>query len=116
MLRSSTRVGLSYSDVTRTQSLQFSTAGAYEIDSDGETDVSDPFAQLAYALNGANSRLSFSANYRRTDLDNVFVPLELGTADGDVISTIAEIDIFKKKVMIKNTGSAGCGSFQRCSA
>ena len=70
-LRSRTSLGLTYSDITRTQDFQFSLGGAYEID-DGGTNLDDPFARLSYAREGANSRLSFSADYTRTDLDDAF--------------------------------------------
>lgn len=90
VLRSSTRLGLSYSDVTRTQSFRFNTGGAYEIDSDGESGLNDPFATLSYALTGANSRLNFSADYRETDLDDVFasqalIPVTDGDGDADPV-------------------------------
>ncbi len=85
ILRSSTSLGLAYSDVTRTQAFRFSTAGAYDIDSDGQTEFSDPFARLSYALEGANSRLNLSARYSRTDLDDAFFDLSLIPPEDDIL-------------------------------
>ena len=91
ILRSSTRVGLAYSDITRTQSFLLSTGGAYDIDSDGQTDLSDPFVRLSYAREGANSRLTFSADYTRTDLDDAFSNLALIPPDDDVVDPVTGI-------------------------
>ena len=76
-LRYSTRLGIDYRDITRTQELRFSTNANFETDNNDTSEISDPFASLSYAREGANSRFSFSADYRRTDLDDVSLPLEL---------------------------------------
>jgi hypothetical protein len=92
VFRSSTRVGLSYSDITRTQSLRFTTGGSYDIDNDGDSDLSDPFVRLSYALEGANSRLSFSGNYIRSNLDDAFSTAPLVDSDGDIVSETGRIE------------------------
>ena len=76
-LRSSTRVGLVYSDITRTQDFRLSAGGDYYVDTDGERGPGDLFARLAYALEGANSRLSFSADFARVDLEDALSNLAL---------------------------------------
>ncbi|MEO0369834.1 MAG: hypothetical protein AAF231_00115 [Pseudomonadota bacterium] len=85
-LRSSTSFGLEYADITRNQSLRLSLRGVYEVDDEND-EVSDPFAELSYALEGSNTRLAFSANFRRTDLDDAFVPLELLPVGFDPVNT-----------------------------
>jgi hypothetical protein len=93
IFRSSTRLGLSYSDITRTQSLRFTTGGSYDIDSDGETDLRDPFMRLSYALEGANSRLSFSGDYIETDLDDAFLRDPIAGSDpDDIVSEVGRIE------------------------
>lgn len=95
-LRSTTRLGLNYSDITRTQRLEFAAGGAYEADTDNETDFTDPFARLSYALEGRNNRLEFTADYRRVDLDDLSIPLSLllpGVALPDqIVNDVAQIE------------------------
>ncbi len=96
ILRASSSVGLAYSDITRTQTFRFSTGGSYDVDSDGQTDLSDPYVQLFYGLEGANSRLNLSADYIRTNLDDAFSTVVLtppgGTPGIDPVTGIALIE------------------------
>lgn len=92
VFRSSTRVGLSYSDITRTQALRISTGGSYDIDSNGDSDLSDPFVRMTYALAGANSRLNFSGNYIRTNLNDAFATVPLVDIVDDIVSETARIE------------------------
>ncbi len=98
-LRSSTRLGLSYRDITRTQRLEFSAAGTLELDSSEDTDdsdVADPFARFVYALEGRNTRFRFAADYRRTDLEDTFLPLSFlapgVTLPDELVDEVARIE------------------------
>lgn len=110
VFQSDTRLGLVYSDVTRTQSLQFSLRGSYEADSDGDTDISDPYAELTYALEGANSRLTFSATHLRTNLDDAFADVPFFRVDdltGEVLETVAGTALIEGGVRINNAYTLG---------
>lgn len=95
-LRSSTALGLSYSDVTRNQRLEFSARATYEIDNGDDGEFADPFARLSYALQGANTRLGFSAEYRQVDLDDISIPLSLllpgVILPDEIVNDVAQIE------------------------
>ena len=97
-LRSSTRLGFDYRDITRTQRLIFSSNATYEVDQGGESDVSDPFVAFSYAREGTNTRFSFSADYRRIDLDEVTLSLS------DLFTDIDFADQVVDNVAIIETG------------
>jgi hypothetical protein len=78
------RFGLHLNTATRVQSLAFSLEGLARIGSDDALTLRDPSAELAYQLEGANSRLSFTGLYRESPVD-VFEPV-IGP-DGSVSPT-----------------------------
>lgn len=106
VLRSSTRVGLSYSDITRTQAFDFTTGGAYNIDSDGQTELNDPFARLSYALEGANSHLDLSASYVQVNLDDA-VSNYAGVPGGNPLNPVSGVALIEEGVRINTDYALG---------
>lgn len=95
ILRSSTSFGLRYNDITRRHQLQLRFSGDYEADKN-VNQISDPFARLSYALQGDNTRLELNADYRRTDLDDISIPLSLllpeQVLENQIIDDVAQIE------------------------
>lgn len=70
VLQSRTALDFAFDSVTRTQTLSFDLGGALVVDTDGDAGIEEPYARFAYAIEGANSRLSLDADYRRVDLNS----------------------------------------------
>ena len=93
VLQSVTSLGVAVNSITRTQSFQLGFGGAFEADTDGDTDFADPYLRMSYALEGANSRLSASANYTRFDIDDAFTQsTPISTDPDDPVSGTARIE------------------------
>lgn len=77
---SRTKLDFAFSSATRTQSLSFNLGGAMVVNKLDDVKFDAPYARFSYAIEGANSRLSLDARYRRKDLDStvqrLVVPLD----------------------------------------
>lgn len=83
VLQSRSTLGIAFDSNTRTQRFSFDTGGVYEIDTDGDSDLSEPYARATYGLEGANSRLDLFADYRRVDLDDLTTTRLVSPIDPD---------------------------------
>lgn len=86
-----TTLGLTLNSETRSQTLSFSlnTGLRYAIGSLNGRDrftVEDPRAQLTYALESRASRLSFDADYQRSDIDDTVFLLDVFDPDSEVVA------------------------------
>lgn len=95
-LQSRSSIDFAFKSITRTQSLTFDLGGAYEIDTDGNSGIDNPYARFAYAIEGANSRLSLSSQYRRVDIDDTITTFRENPDDPDL--PIVETDQIERGV------------------
>lgn len=95
-LRSSTSLGIAFSNVTQRQRLEFSLGADFEADNNDQSDVEDPNARFTYEWSLGKTRLSLGANYRRSDVSDFSIPLRLLFPDldlnEDLVNNIARIE------------------------